>query len=120
MKLLFIFLFISGISYSQGKVVQRHDNGQKKVVNVYTGTGISEKLTKIYRYDEHGNKPNGIITFSSSGWCSEFKEYTTDDLGKRYLWFKSTSTNGKTTKQITYKPDGTVDDQKELDHGVSY
>ncbi len=120
MRLLFIFLFISGISYSQGKVVSRHDNGQKETVNVYTGTGINEKLTKIYRYDKHDNKPREIITFSSSGWPSEYKYYTTDDLGKRYLWIKSTSTNGKRHKEITYKPDGTVKEQEERNYMFSY
>ena len=120
MRLLFIFLFISGISYSQGKVVSRHDNGQKQIVNVYTGTGINEKLTKIYRYDKHSNKPKIIVTFSSSGWVSEYKNYSTTDLGKRYLLYKYTSTNGKRRKEITYKPDGTVKEQEERPYGIEY
>jgi len=120
MRLLFLFLFISGISYSQGKVMSRHDNGQKETVNVYTGTGINEKLTKIYRYSKHDNKPKEIITFSSSGWVSEYKFYLFTDSGKRYLWFKNTSTNGKTHKEITYKPDGKVEKQEERDYMFSY
>ena len=120
MRLLFLFLFISGISFTQVKVVSRHDNGQKKTVNVYTGTGINEKLTKIYRYLQHENKPQEIITFSSSGWPSEYKYYIVTDFGKRYLRSKRTSTNGKRHKEITYKTDGTVEKQEEFNYGVYY
>lgn len=120
MRLLFIFLFISGISFTQGKVVSRHNNGQKKTVNVYTGTGINEKLTKMYRYREHDNKPKEIITFSSSGWPSEYKYFNVTDFGKRYLWIKRTSTNGKRHKEITYKTDGTVEKQEEYNLPINY
>ena len=75
MRLLFIFLFISGISYSQGKVMSRHDNGQKQTVNVYTGTGTAEKLIKRYLYDKHNNQYKTIITYSTNGYPIERKDY---------------------------------------------
>tara|TARA_B110000483_G_C17737631_1_gene367296 strand:+ start:68 stop:448 length:381 start_codon:yes stop_codon:yes gene_type:complete len=109
MRLLFIFLFISGISYAQGKVVSRHDNGQKSWVNVYTGTGINEKLTKRYYYDEHRNKYSTIITYSTNGYPIEKKEYSWDD-NKRYLVGHKTYSVSAGYKSTSYNSDGTLDD----------
>ena len=109
MRLLFIFLFISGISYSQGKVMSRHDNGQKEWVNVYTGTGINEKLTTRYYYDEHDNNYVCKITYSSTkGNPIEKLVYEYDENGKRFLLFKYTS-SASGNKRITFKADGTIE-----------
>ena len=58
MKKLFyltLFVLISGVASSQGLVTDRYGNGKKECVNIYTGSGIAEKLTKRYYYDDYCN-----------------------------------------------------------------
>ena len=111
MRLLFIFLFISGISYSQGKVMSRHANGQKEWVNVYTGTGTAEKLTKRYLYLIHRNQYSVIITYSTNGLPIEKKTYAWDENGKRYMEQHETYSVSAGYKRTSYKPDGTLNDE---------
>ena len=87
MRLLFIFLFISGISYSQGKVMSRYNNGAKCVVIFYTGTGISEKISKKYHYDEYSAEIKAIETYSPKGHIAEIKWWSYDENGKKYLMY---------------------------------
>ena len=112
MRLLFIFLFISGIAYSQGKVMSRHDNGQKKWVNFYTGTGTAEKLTKRYLYLKYKNEYQTIITYSTNGHPIERKGYNWDVNNKRYLYRHETYSVSAGFKRTYYKPDGTLNDEE--------
>ena len=120
MRLLFIFLFISAISYAQGKVMSRHDNGQKEWVNVYSGTGTNEKLIKRIKYDKYRILPTISISYSTSGYITKWEKWSIVDNkrvgGTRYLSEKWTSVDGyKKCKAVYYNPDGTIAKTQEYD-----
>ena len=112
MKKLFyltLFVLISGVASSQGVVTDRYDNGKKEYVNIYSGSGIAEKLTKRYYYQ---NKCNNVIFeveyFDSKG--NIYKKITYYDCSSKIYYSKvySHKTHKTTTKY--YNEDGTLRD----------
>ena len=107
-QVLFILLvFISFQGIAQGVVVERWGNVQKKLVVVYSGTGINEIVTKKYQYAPNDNKPEYIWYYSPLGWVSKREEYRKDDNGTRYLSEVYASKDGKSHTRTYYNPDGT-------------
>jgi len=108
MRLLIIFLFIYGISHSQGVVMTRHANGQKEWVNVYAGAGMNEKLIERYYYEKRQKSYSTVIRYSDDCEPIEREDYMYSN-GKRFLRRKQTYSTNDGYKSITYKRDGTID-----------
>ena len=66
-----LFSFLGFSQTSREEVVERDKNGQKLIVNTYTGTGNSEKLTKKTKYSSYWAtcvKPTSIEYYGSYKW----------------------------------------------------
>ena len=106
---LFLFVLISSVASSQGVVTDRYGNGKKKYVNIYTGSGIAEKLTKRYYYE---NDCNNVIKevryYDSKGNIYKLIKYFSCSSKISYSSVYSHKTDKTTDKR--YNEDGTLRD----------
>jgi|688.fasta_scaffold171448_2 hypothetical protein len=63
--LLSSFLFFSFLSFSQTReeIISRHENGMKKTVLTYSGTGNTEKIVKVTEYKSYYLVPLSVRTY---------------------------------------------------------
>ena len=63
--LLSSFLFFSFLSFSQirEEIISRHENGMKKKVITYSGTGNTEKIVKVTEYENSYLVPFKVQTY---------------------------------------------------------
>ena len=110
MKKLFyltLFVLISGVASSQGVVTDRYDNGKKEYVNIYSGSGIAEKLTKRYHYEKNCNNViNEVWYYDSKGTCYKRIKYFSCSSKISISKVYSHKTDKTTTK--SYYEDGTL------------
>ena len=112
----FTFLLLSFLGFSQTtreEVVERNKCGQKIIVNTYTGTGNSEKLTKRTSYGGSDCnillKPNKIEFFGSYKY-----EYTRGNgiIDIEFVWGvikrENYSNEGKLISTWVYSDDNTT------------
>lgn len=63
--LLSSFLFFSFLSFSQirEEILSRHENGMKRTVITYSGTGNTEKIVKVTEYENSYLVPFSVQTY---------------------------------------------------------
>ena len=63
--LLSSFLLFSFLSFSQTReeIISRHENGMKKTVITYSGTGNTEKIVKVTEYRSYYLVPYSVRTY---------------------------------------------------------
>jgi len=106
---LFVFLFISSFAYSQGTVMERYNDGKKKYVNIYTGSGIAEKLTKSYYYNAGCNNViQEIRYYDSKG--KMYKNTKFHRCTSKISWSSVYSHKTDKTTDKSYNEDGTLMD----------
>ena len=106
MKYLLMLFLTSSVCFAQETVVERHDNGQKKWVNKYTGSGFSESLMKRSFYEKFENQPTKIIFYSKSGYI-RLAQYFSKDNGSRYKSCEMTW-DGFKGMSTYYNSDGSI------------
>ena len=112
---LLLFLFIPSVTFSQGIVTKRYDNGHKHIVGIFSGSGLSEKLIEKHYYrGECNNLVNRVEYFDSIG--RYYKEIIYFNCSSQIYW--SIEVNHNTGKAIekNYKEDGTLLDGYPKEH----
>ena len=105
---LFVWWFFSGEKIRE-EVIERYDNGQKKIVMTFRGEGNNEELIQRIVYNENGdtlifelpieNRKMERIYYKDKGLIEQELNYKDGELGKWTRYYK----NGQISFEENYK-----------------